>query len=607
MIKATTPTDIKGSEDIIKSFAMTMRQTSLYGFDHKLVKDHIINLFSILSDLLSREKNLLINSVDGKLLVNGEALSDSNPVFEGFIKFLDKNELDSFTFRSGISKDELTSFFKLLAESADILHDEGIDEILDEKWIRHIKLNKVHYAKVDEDESVAKASATEEGRTDISSFEEEPKLEFLIHKIVARVSPDPDIQEKLFEIVMERLQSEVEDKVAEATKEISDEKDLALFQKGTTEAVFDNMAGGVVVVDDDGKIIMLNQTAQDLMEGKRVGETLTDDLRDEHMVVFTREFSAESGGLERDIDVSGDKETEHTLRSSSAIIQDKKGRPVGIVTSLNDITRQKELMRMKENFVSSVSHELRTPLAIIKQNLSILLEGIAGDINEKQGKVLFLAKKNVDRLSRLVNDVLDFSKFRAGRMKLNPEESDLEELLNEVVETYKGWAEEKGVMIGSAHAGFYPLMIFDRDKIMQVVTNLVSNSIKFTNRGGKIEVISRFKALSAGGRGSLLVSVRDTGAGIGCEDLEKIFDEFYQAKGNTSTGAKGTGLGLPISKKIIELHGGKIRVESEDGEGSSFSFSIPVHVVERAKVEDKRLRYSLFEKLFGKFHLIFGK
>jgi len=601
--KQNPPVSVKESEEVIKLFVMSLRQIGLYGFEHNAVKNVFERCHSCLTKLLSKKSTIVVNHVEGHLVVDGERIDDASPVSSKFAKFIEGLGIDSFTFSTGLTSQELAFFFRLLVAKPEKLKEKGgIDNILDAKGIFRIKVNKIYYAKLDEDGEIVERGTrvADEGKSLVEQFQKEPRLEVLIQKMVAEVTPDPELQQKLFEVVMQRLQEEVKEKIEEATKEISTERDVALFQRETTEAVVDNMARGVVVVDDNGRILMMNQTAQELLDEKKVGEKITDDLKEEHMIVLTQEFLGDEGSMTRDINISSDDDTKQTIMASASVVQDKKGRPIGIVTSLNDITRQKELLRMRENFVSTVSHELRTPLAIIKQNISFMLQKVAGDINDKQTRILTLANKNIERLSQMVNDVLDFSKLQSGQMKLNNEETDLVEIVEELVETYSGWASEKGVVLTSKHQASYPLMVFDKGKIIQVITNLVSNAVKFTEDGGEVTVQTKFKGADGGKRGVAVVAVRDTGHGISSGEIENVFKEFHQAENKGTTKIKGTGLGLPISKQMVELHGGKITAESEIGKGSTFSFNIPVAIAVTKKADELEKSGGFFSRLFGR-------
>ena len=231
----------------------------------------------------------------------------------------------------------------------------------------------------------------------------------------------------------------------------------------------------------------------------------------------------------------------------------------------------KETMEIKSQFISMVSHELRTPLTAIKESIAIVLDGLAGTINEEQKDFLGAAKRNVDRLARLINDVLDFQKLESGRAVFNIHENDINEIVWEIQQAMAPLAKEKGLNFITEPDENLPLVKFDRDKITQVLTNLVDNAIKFTEEGSITIATSRRN-------NTIQVSVKDTGQEIKKEDIQKLFHKFEQL---TKDRNKGTGLGLAISKEIIEKHNGKIWAESKPGRGVTFCVALPV--VERRK------------------------
>lgn len=230
----------------------------------------------------------------------------------------------------------------------------------------------------------------------------------------------------------------------------------------------------------------------------------------------------------------------------------------------------RKAMSVKSHFTSTVSHELRTPLAAIKEGIAIVLDSSAGAVNEKQKEFLILAKRNVDRLSRLINDILDFQKLESGKMTFHMEEHDINNVVREVQETMLVVAKNKGLDMTLSLEDNLPVLRFDRDKILQVVTNFVNNAIKFTEKGS-------IKISTSHGDNFVRVSIQDTGPGIQEEDLPKLFQQFIQLKDAPERKSSGTGLGLAISKEIIEEHKGKIWAESKINEGSVFSFALPVH------------------------------
>jgi two-component system sensor histidine kinase BarA len=230
----------------------------------------------------------------------------------------------------------------------------------------------------------------------------------------------------------------------------------------------------------------------------------------------------------------------------------------------------KELDHLKSTFVSVVSHELRTPMTSIKGYVENLLDGLAGALTDKQTRSLERVKHNIDRLTRMINELLDLSKIEAGRLELHLAPIDVVDLVEDVVENYRATARQKSIMLRAVLHAPLPMVRADTDKLHRVLINLVHNAIKFTPEGGEILV-------EVGTRGAdfVEVTVIDNGNGIPPNELDKIFDKFYWSK-SAPVEARGAGLGLAIAKNLIELHGGSIRVESVLGKGSRFSFTVPV-------------------------------
>jgi signal transduction histidine kinase len=233
--------------------------------------------------------------------------------------------------------------------------------------------------------------------------------------------------------------------------------------------------------------------------------------------------------------------------------------------------RLKELDRLKSDFVSNVSHELRTPLTAIKGAVDLILREAPGPLNKSQIHYLSRVRSNTQHLAGLINDLLDLSKIEEGKIELNASRVLLGGLVHEVMETVKPIAAEKPVLLEFKVPEPAVLVWADRDKVTQVLMNLIGNAIKFTRCDGMIGVST------ANDRGGWVrVSIRDAGPGIPTSEQEKIFEKFYQVTQDGGLKPKGTGLGLAISKSLVELHGGRIWVESELGRGSTFSFTLPV-------------------------------
>jgi signal transduction histidine kinase len=229
-----------------------------------------------------------------------------------------------------------------------------------------------------------------------------------------------------------------------------------------------------------------------------------------------------------------------------------------------------EANKHKSQFLANVSHELRSPLNAIIGSTDNMLDGIIGELNEKQARYLSRTQTNAEHLSLLIEDLLDLSVIESGKMDIKAKNVSLANLVIEVAESLRPVAEKKPVdlEIGSIDAGLTAWA--DRDRIVQVLNNLIGNAVKFTPAEGRVTV-----AAQSDGNGWVQVSVADTGQGIPAEQADKIFDEFYQIPQSDGPKAKGMGLGLTIAKKLVEKHGGKIWVRSEPAKGSTFFFALP--------------------------------
>ncbi len=233
-----------------------------------------------------------------------------------------------------------------------------------------------------------------------------------------------------------------------------------------------------------------------------------------------------------------------------------------------DITERRRIEEFKSEFVGTVSHELRTPLMVIKEGVSQVTDGIFGEINPKQKRSLSLVLEAINRLAGMVDDLLDISKLEAGKLTLKKTRVDLITLAKEAVSTFNSLAQIKSLEIKT----FFPEkpveIYVDQKKIAQVFSNLISNAIKFTDKGKiEISVVEKEKFIEC--------SVSDMGCGIAQEDFPKLFTKFQQFHCRPGVEEKGTGLGLAICKGIVELHHGTIRATSQLGEGSCFIFSLP--------------------------------
>jgi len=238
---------------------------------------------------------------------------------------------------------------------------------------------------------------------------------------------------------------------------------------------------------------------------------------------------------------------------------------------IQDKSRQLEIANQhKSEFLANMSHELRTPLNAIIGFSEVLLERLFGDLNEKQDDYLKDIHSSGRHLLNLINDILDLSKVEAGRMELDLSTFDLPTAIANAMTLIRERAQNHGIAIAQDVAPELGDIVADERKFKQILLNLLSNAVKFTPDGGRIEV----KAHSTGD--NLVVAVHDTGIGIAPEDQEAVFEEFRQVGRNYTSKQEGTGLGLALTRRFVELHGGRIGVDSKPGEGSTFTFTLPL-------------------------------
>ncbi len=356
---------------------------------------------------------------------------------------------------------------------------------------------------------------------------------------------------------------------------------------GFTETLLKTIPFGMEIVDEEGNILFMNKLLKDIFGrdsvGKKCWQLYKDDNKQCTMCPLTRGIKiGETASIETGHVMGG----KTFLITHTGMIYDGKK---AVLEVFQDITTRKkaeevliQTTKIKSEFVSMVTHELQTPLAVIKESVGLILRGSAGEINNsKQEDFLKMVVNNSDRLMRLISNVLDFQKLEAGKEKLDIKENDLNSAVEEVHEGMQHLANEKGIVLEMHLAGRMPVAVFDRDKIIQVLTNLVNNAIKFTDEG-RVTVTTCFDEMI------VHAEVRDTGVGIKKKDLPKLFMAFEQLHIEEGRRAGGTGLGLAISKEIIRRHNGRIWAESEKGKGTVFHFVIP-----RGKENRKQKSYDI--------------
>ncbi|GIP40606.1 PAS domain-containing sensor histidine kinase [Paenibacillus sp. J31TS4] len=341
-------------------------------------------------------------------------------------------------------------------------------------------------------------------------------------------------------------------------------------EKEKLASVLANMSDGVIASDENDRVILINRRARQMLQLEETDSGKEADLF--ALLGLSRE------GTRRDADEELTKlieihphgsEEGRKVRVTFTPIHRREIGTTGTIVVLQDVTEQEELEQSRREFVANVSHELRTPLTTIKSYLEALEDGALDDPQVAR-RFVGVTHNEAERMIRLVSDLLHLSRLDSKQASLKAEEVDVEEMLEEVADRFSFQLQQRSIAIGiRIGAGVEPILL-DRDKIDQVLDNLISNAIKYTGDGGEIEISAEHSQPDW-----LEIAIQDTGIGIPKKDLSRIFERFYRVDKARSRNMGGTGLGLSIAREIVKAHGGTIDIESEYNEGTKVTFRLP--------------------------------
>jgi PAS domain S-box-containing protein len=373
---------------------------------------------------------------------------------------------------------------------------------------------------------------------------------------------------------------ELDQRVAERTRDLQQaNRDLTRAlqrehaEASKNQAILSSIADGVIVFDQQRQAVVANPAVEDMLVtplhailGKPI-EQLIDITQDQEKIpkLINTAFNSQISTPVRFKFEQGQRIISTSLASVSLPDQQRGG----VVAVFHDVTREVEANRAKSEFVSNVSHELRTPLTSIKGYTDLLFMEAAGMVNERQRNFLRTIKSNAERLTALLNDLLEISRMETGRIRLDVGDVDLAHVIQDAADSLRPQMEEKGLDLVVDVDSNLPTVRGDERRLNQVITNLLSNAHRYTPAGGQVKVEGHRT------KEGVQVDVADTGIGIAPKDRSRLFQRFFRANDPRVNAIGGTGLGLAISKMFVELHGGRIWVESELDEGSTFSFLIP--------------------------------
>jgi len=340
-------------------------------------------------------------------------------------------------------------------------------------------------------------------------------------------------------------------------------------RRGQLKAILDSMVEGVVIFDTFGKITLINKAFEEIFNIKEeqvVDHSIIEAVRNSELSSFLAE--SHEAQRTREIELEMVTPVEKIFKIRAALFGKEEEGKKGLIAVFYDVTELRKLEKTRTEFAANVSHELRTPLASIKGFTETLLDGALDD-KKNNKKFLGIIQENVNRLDRLISDILDLSKMESGKLKLVKDLFDIRVAIDKAVEILGPAAKKKSVSFETKIPSDFPKVFANEEMLEQVFINLLDNAVKFNKEGGSVIVEAK------GTASSIIISVKDSGAGIPLNDQARIFERFYRVDKTRSRELGGTGLGLAIVKHIIELHGGTIGVESNLNEGSMFFFELP--------------------------------
>jgi len=345
-------------------------------------------------------------------------------------------------------------------------------------------------------------------------------------------------------------------------------------EKSRTLSIINHMADGVLVTDQNGCVVLHNPAITRMLELEKefpkkkniLDWSGNNELKDMLENVLAIKDS-NSQGISREL--AWGEPPQRFFMAHSAPVRNEQGEMLGSVTIFNDVSRFKELDQMKSDFVNMVSHELRSPLSSIRQQVSIITEGLVGEISEKQEKILNRVLQRIDGHLAMISNLLDLSRIEAGQIVQQKERIVIPKIIEEVVELMSPEAEKKGLTFKvTLDSQIFPIHA-DYQSMETVLNNLVSNAIKYNREKGAVSI-------TAQNSGDFVeIKVSDNGVGIEKENLPQIFDKFYRIRTEQTRKVVGSGLGLPLVKDIVEAHLGTITVESKPEQGTTFTVLLP--------------------------------
>ncbi|MBI4345789.1 MAG: PAS domain-containing protein [Elusimicrobia bacterium] len=582
-VKARQP--IASARRFLQTLSQAIKLVSLYRPAHPVAAGAVLEAWHQAVDLFAETGwiDASIARVEDRWLVNDLPMGEGERVFEVLGMAFKGHALRSLTIEPALKLYEVSAFCELASTPANRVYENDAADFLQQRGVRHLRVNVEEYARKPKRRPVDVRAVSPISAPAPASSASAPQapaaaargfgsfIKSLVEEAVADPAQRTQVYEEATRLVREALARHVHG----ATVRLQAERQRSVNERDRSERVMNALADGKVIVDKTGRVLMMDPVAEELagaplsriagkpfMEGLAAGDRLL-SLAEELEVPDNRSISA-------NVRIAGPEEIIEAVRRSMAVVQDETGRLVGAYAAAPHERKLKEALRMQEDFVSNVTHELKAPLAALCSALEAVQGRPGLKLPAQEARLLEIGMRNARALRQLIDEILDFSRIKGGRMGVKPERVAADELLRECAEGLRPWAvsRRQSLDIASVPEGLFVLA--DRARAVQILNNLVSNAIKYAGEGKRIGLgAARGEGPDAG---AAVFSVGDDGPGIAPEDLERIFEKFSQV----GVRREGVGLGLAIVRDLVALHRGRVWVDSEPGKGSIFRFTLPL-------------------------------
>ncbi|MFI5345976.1 MAG: sensor histidine kinase [Elusimicrobiota bacterium] len=642
MNDSTTPVSPRVMETcraFLKSFGQTVKLVSLYNVGHPVPASSQQESWHLLHEIFSEsgwpEINFALTA--GRWLVNGQVAAESAQSYELLAIAFRCHALHSVTFTPECRLYEFSALCELASTPPNRAYQTNADDFLKDRGVRHIQANVEEFMKARRVNQAA-SPIVQSPRASVQAHAARPAPKpapapvpvsppaptpaaapagtpsagtatsgaapagtapapgakapapetpakpaqgfgSFIKSLVDKTIADPQERAQVYAEALRHVEQALARHSSEASHKQMLEKQGYVNERVRTESVLTTVGQGKVIVDQEGRILMMDPVAEEIVghpfsavAGKKIMEGFKND--DQFVVMAKELVIPENRPVSEDTETAGGTEAIDAFRRSVAVVHDERGRVVGTYAVLPHAAKFRETQRLQEEFLANVTHDLKAPLTSICSALEVLSGKARVRMEAEEAEFLDICVRNSRTLRQMIDELLDFSKITTGHMAVHPERTTLEPMLQECAQALAPWARSKKIRLEVADASAVsalPAVLADRRRTLQILNNLVSNAIKFTPEDGRVTLSAE---MGVGDRArSLVIKVRDSGCGITDEDQKRIFERFSQGHAERR---EGVGLGLAIARELVQQHRGELWLESVHGQGASFYFTLPL-------------------------------